>query len=503
MRRKPFLFLLPLLALACSRDAEVGLRYRAEREIWNLNREVRRLAIKPELVNEATWRALAARYEGIASSYAKVEARPGEDKAALTARDIRAIVARAHISAAQVYAAVGDSAQMLSNYEQVVSGFQDVPALVAEVSLAQGAIAEGKREWEQAATAYESIVAHIEPEPGDAGVGGAVMELPLRIARLRATATPADSAGFYEKARTQYQHWIDSHPGTLVDLQARARLADIAAERGDWATALQMLRRLEADLARQPEPQQDPATIRLAMANVQLRAQAPAESTQATLLSLLRDYPKSAVAPQALLGLATFAARNHQVDVALGYLDRLRDEYPNAEEANANGMLTRGRILEADGRWPEAADVFKALPVQHPLSEAALLAPLETVAHYQRAENAEETKAALVRAEGAYREFVQRYPPGRMTLSARAKLVQTLVLQKRFEDAITELLSMSDDLRGQPQGAALLLDAARIAHGQLGDSTRAAEILERLATRYPNMSMGRWAKTEVARLRGG
>ena len=147
--------------------------------------------------------------------------------------------------------------------------------------------------------------------------------------------------------------------------------------------------------------------------------------------------------------------------------------------------------------------MFKALPVQHPLTEAALLAPLETIAHYQRAEDSKETEAALVRAEGAYRDFVQRYPPGPITLSARAKLVQTLVLQKRFEDAIAELLSMSDDLREQPQGAALLLDAARIAHGQLGDSTRAAEILERLASRYPNMSMGRWAKAEVARLRGG
>ena len=514
MRRTSAVLLL-LLAPACATHPEVDMRYRAEREIWNINREVRRLTIKPELVEEATWRAIAARYEHVATTYGQVPVRQDAGADAQAARDARAIVARALISAAQVYTTIGDSTQMLATYERVASGFQDVPSAVAEVALAQGRIAEGKRDWEKAAGAYQMILDRIEPLPGDTGVAGTVMELPLRIARLHDAAATAiaaadsashqppapDVARYYEDARAQYSRWIAAHPNSAIELEARAQLADLAAARGEWETALLTLRQLEADLKQRTDPPQEPAAVRLAMANVQARAQAPAESTQSTLLSVVADYPKSAAAPQALLALANFAASHKLMDPALTYLDRLQDEYPNAEELNAQGMLMRGRILDADGRWKDALEAYRTLPVRHPVSEAALQAPLDIVQHYQRAEDSTETRSALERAEHDYRDFLDRYPPGPRTLSARAKLVQTLVLQKKYDAAVAELLAMSDAPVTRQQAAGFLVDAARIAYNSLGDAKRAAEILDRLASRYPNQDIGRWATAEAARLR--
>ena len=258
MRRARSVLLGLLLVTACAAHPDVDTRYRAERDIWNINREVRRLAIKPELVEEATWRAIATRYEQLVATYGQ-DAGPD----AQAARDTRAIVASACISAAQVYATVGDSSQMLSTYERVATGFQDVPSAVAEVALAQGRIAEGKRDWEKAAAAYQVIVDRIEPQPGDTGAAGAVMELPLRIARLHdaaaTAAAAADSAAhsappapdvsrFYEDARAQYSRWIAAHPGSPIELQARARLADVVASQREWDVALQTLHQLEADL---------------------------------------------------------------------------------------------------------------------------------------------------------------------------------------------------------------------------------------------------------------
>ena len=120
---------------ACGGEALIGARYRAERELWHLNEEYRRLDIKPQLVGPDTWRALAVRYEEMAASY---EIAPKTATADTVAHEVRTLVARSLISAAQIRANIGDSLQMHANYTRVLANFQDIPLLVAEVVLAQG-----------------------------------------------------------------------------------------------------------------------------------------------------------------------------------------------------------------------------------------------------------------------------------------------------------------------------------------------------------------------------
>ena len=496
---------------ACGGEALIGARYRAERELWHLNEEYRRLEIKPQLVGPDTWRALAVRYEEMATSY---EIAPKTDTADTVAHEVRTLVARSLISAAQIRANVGDSLQMHANYSRVLANFQDIPLLVAEVVLAQGRIAEAVQKWGEAASAYAGIVEHVAPLPGDPGVPGAVLELPLRVARLRhqeivqavaagdTTGARAAARAAYVDAEQRYAYWISTQPETRLALEARLHLADTAADQAHWQVALQELRLVERQVAGSKEPIVDAGNVRLSIALVQNRF-APAESTTATLLSLLADYPKSPAAPRALLALANQAARLGATNEALDYLDRLRDDYAGAEQINAEGLLTRGRLLERDSRWTEALDTFRSLPVRHPLSEPALQAPLEIVAHYTRVEDTKEADAALARAEREYRELLARYPAHPITLSTRTKLVQTLALQKRNDEALTEMLAISDALQGNPQGATYMLQAARFAYNTMNDHPRAAEILARLAKSYPNMDIGRWAAAEATRLQEG
>ena len=496
---------------ACGGEALIGARYRAERELWHLNEEYRRLDIKPQLVGPDTWRALAVRYEDMAASYAIA---PKTDTADTVAHELRTLVARSLISAAQIRANIGDSLQMHANYRRVLANFQDIPLLVAEVVLAQGRIAEAAQKWGEAASAYSNIVEHVAPLPGDPGVPGAVLELPLRVARLRhqeivqavaagdTTGARAAARAAYADAEQRYAYWISTQPQTRLALEAHLHLADTAADQAHWQVALQELRLVEKQVAGNKESIVDAGNVRFSIALVQNRF-APAESTRATLLSLLAEYPQSPAAPQALLALANQAARLGATNDALDYLDRLRDDYAGADQLNAEGLLTRGRLLERESRWAEALDAFRNLPVRHPLSEPALQAPLEIVAHYTRVEDTQEANAALARAEREYRQLLARYPAHPITLSTRTKLVQTLALQKRNDEALTELLAISDALQGHPQGATYMLQAARFAYNQMDDHPRAAEILARLAKSYPNMDIGRWAAAEATRLQEG
>ena len=509
MKARLFVCLSVALCAACGNEQGVGSRYRAERALWHLNREYRRLSIKPELVESETWRNLAQGYETLAQGTDTSASSAGDP----LAQDIHTLVARALVNAAQIHAGIGDSTAMRANYGRVIAEFQDVPLLVGEVKLAQGRMHEYAKLWVEAAKAYETILEHIEPQPGEPGVPGLVIEIPLRVARLHRQASmdaaPGDTSAVrsapvqaaYEQAEEHYRRWITAKPESRLALESRLRLADVAADCGRWQVAMGELRQIEAQIAADRSSTLDPGNVRLSMAMVQSRASAAPGPTRDLLLSVPRDYPKSPAAAQALLTLATLDARQGAVDEALDALDRLRDEYAGASSLNANGMLLRGRLLEREGRWPEALDVFRSLPVRHPLSDPALLAPLEVVAHYKRVEDATETAAALERAEREYRELLTRYPSHQTTLPIRTKLAQVLAMQHRNEEALVELMGIADALPGNPQGASIMLQAAKFAYNDMGDRKRAAEILGNLAQRYPNMEVGRWAAAEAVRLR--
>jgi TolA-binding protein len=502
------LSMLALVVLTLGCDSPIrGVRYRAERDLWQSNREARRLSIRPQLVTDADWRALAARYERIAARYGEVPAPANQaGQAARAAHEIRLVAARAWISAAQVHTVRGDSTRMLRAYERVASGFQDVPIMTAEVALARGRIAESKGDTPSAIASYRAVVDQIEPLPGEAGVAGAVMDLPLQIARLHArdrSQTPQSLAAIYDTARIRYERWVAARPGTLVEFDARERIADLAADRGQWSAAATALQLLEARLVASGTQGRDPARVRYALAAVLDRAQPGSDASRETLLGLLADYPQSPLAPQALLALGADAARRGRLQEALGYVDRMRSEHLGGSELDAQSLLQRGRLLEQQGRWSDALATFKALPVDQPMSEPALQAPLEIVRHYASVKDEPAMRDALVSAEQHYRDFIRRYPPGPYSVSAQAKLVSTLILQERPDAAISELVDMGESMTGSPQGARFMIDAARLAFRDMDDSTRAVEILERAGKLYPNSEIGRWASAEAVRLREG
>lgn len=491
--------------LAGCGGAGIGRRYQAERELWKAQQEAQRLSIQPRLVEHDTWRRLASTFEAIAAGNASVEPGDTDTPTGKISADIRAISARALISAAQIYAGVGDTLRMMATYERVRQEFDDLPQATSEVALAQGRIAEARRDWSAAASAYETVIQRIEPNPGESGLAGMVLDLPLRAARLRATAagdtTAAGRSPHYAKARTYYEDQITRHPDTAVAAECRIHLAEMDNDLGNWTQAIGRLGEAEKEIAALDPPPRDPAEVRYTIGMIQAGRQGQAEAAKNTFESLVTDYPESKMAPRALIAAASVVSRSGDVESALGYLDRVRDDYPQAETQAAQAMLIRGRILERNDRWGEALKVFRALPTEHPVSESALAAPLEVVAHYSRMNDTTAVNQELARAEASYREFLDRYPPGPATVSARQKLVQTLSLQSRYGDAVQELVGLGKSLGPTSQGAQFLLQAAQMSIVQLADTARTADILEYTGQLFSDAEVGRWALSEAKRLR--
>lgn len=484
MTRLVALAVLAIAVASCSNQTEIGARYRAEREFWKANSEYRQLSIRPELATDEQWRAIAARYETLAERYgpAITETSASEETAV---RELRILVARALTSAARVHTVRGDTTRMLRLYEEVEAQFADIPDIAMEVYFSRARVAESQGNLAEAADLYDRVLENTGPMPDHPSVQGAVLELPLRIARIRRKLNPGSPQAHaaYRAARERYEGWIAEQPNTLVAYDARSRLADIASDQGDIDEAVRLLRSLESDLNEAKVKARNPAGIRFATAVVQSQNEATQDSTRATLRSLIEDYPTSAFAPQALLSLATEAGKR-DADEALGYLDELMRDYATlSPQASARALVLRAHILEQHNRWHEALAAYRQLGVEHPFSQEALNAPLEIVNHYQRTGETEERTAALASAENAYNDFLADNPPGPLTFQARRLLYQTWALQDRVDEAIAGLEDLGAETTGTREGALVLIDAARMAAAH-GDSAKATEIVERIKSLY-------------------
>ncbi len=503
MRRAVLTAMLVLLVAGCGSDGDIGRRYRTERGLWQANWEFRNLAIRPQDVGDAQWAALARRYEGIAGKVARTTV---DGEVADAREQMQVLAAQALFAAARIHGQLGDSTRAEEVFRRMAEDFSHLPQVSAEVALAQGNRAESRGRFLEAAASYQSVVDAITPRPGEAGAAGMVIDLPLRIAQLRAReerSPRGDMAKHLAPARAYYERLLAEHDEDLIQVESMDRLALVAANLRDWDNAIRHMRDLETHILAMDRPPRQPSEIRVAIARFQREAGAGHDEVRRTLESVLADYPGCDLMPQVLLALSENANERDEVEEALGYLDRIIREFRQDENAAPQALLIRGRLLAERDRWSEAEEIFRTLPAQYPLSEPALLAPLEIAGHYHRAGDTKATADALEHAESHYRDFIRRYPPGPFTLSARNRLIQTLLLMEKHDQAVDEYMSLGNDMQGSMRGIPMMISAARIARHALDDPLRAAEILDRLSEVHPDTDVGLWAAEEAALLRSG
>jgi TolA-binding protein len=506
MRRARVVLLACVVAVSgCAPISGIGTRFQAERSLWHLNREWQRLSIRPDLVTDSQRLAVARGYENLAARAGKVPAPTDTSRAGRTAAQTRAIAARAALTAGQIYEGMGRLTRADSLYREVEAQFTDLPRMAAEGAMDRGALAERLKRPAEAADHYQKVVDLLGPAPASGGSSVRVMDLPLRIARLRAAAAgdtaAAARAPFYARARAWYEAAAEHPPSPAVGLQARSRLVDLATDLHHWSEAAHQLRVLERQGKAMNPPLTDPGEIRFALAAVERKRGAP-DSSAAVLRSLVRDAPRSRYAPQALLALASLAQAGNRSEEALADLDRVLSDYPGAEDEVAAALLAKAQILERTDRWSQALEILKALPVEHPLTEGALAAPALIVDHYGRVGDAQARGQALDRAEAAYRAFLERYPQNALSAIAQSRLADVLVEEKRYREAVDELTGMARDRRGTQAGMTALIRAAGLATTQLADTTRAIALLEQGGNWYRGTAFGRRIADVAAGLRG-
>ncbi|NNF06289.1 MAG: tetratricopeptide repeat protein [Candidatus Eisenbacteria bacterium] len=482
--------------------SEFSGRYKAEEALWKANREFTRLSIKPKLVEPEQWEALANTYQELGEKYKATPVPSGDSPEALAAAEMRAIAARALARSGNLRASMGDSTEAEAIFRSIDQEFADIPNAQGTGLLALAQLLQRQSRTPEAIQAYEKIINTIEPAPSAQGVEGVVMFLPLRVARMKA-GNAQNKAPFYEDARAYYRNQIQNPKHAESAYEARSRLVDVASDLGDWNEALDQMRVMEREVTTFEDPPEDPGKIKFAMAEATRLGLGKIEEAAGILEELVAKYPESTFAARALLSLSKYEGSRENTETAINYLDRLREEYPKEDSFLAQGALYRARLLERTGDWAGALEAYRSLPVEHPLSEEALISHLEIASRYDRVGDATSRGRSLGEAEEAYRNFISRFPAEGLSYSAREKLARIYGAQKRWEEAISELESLAEALRGTPQGAAQLWAAAQLSERELKDTERAIKLYETAVTLYPNTQTGVKSAEALSRLKGG
>ena len=75
---------------------------------------------------------------------------------------------------------------------------------------------------------------------------------------------------------------------------------------------------------------------------------------------LLTKYPKSEFGPQCVLQIGTLYAVLENADKSAEYLKKLKEDYPDSDEA-ANSDFLLARMLDEMGRHKEAAEIYEKM----------------------------------------------------------------------------------------------------------------------------------------------
>jgi len=235
---------------------------------------------------------------------------------------------------------------------------------------------------------------------------------------------PAEAIAAYSQAITRQADAPQAGPAAL----ALARLQVEAKQPGDAAkTFATVADKYAATVG-------EPVDAVLAEWGWSLVEAGQAAEADAVFERLLKDHPASPKAADARLNLAESAATSHNLDRVLDLLKPLVAAGSTAPPALIEPALYRVGLTEVDRRdWPAAAATFDRLLADFSTG------PFVREARFYRAEVAFQTGDSKT-AEADFAALASEPPtdadPKGMVGTARGRLVQALVQQNRWDDAL-------------------------------------------------------------------
>ncbi len=491
------LFLVPTM-MGCGNE-EFTARYRAEKMLWSATKLERAAAENPEIATGEIRTLIMEKYELIIAEFPPPKG-VLESELSLDALVTASISGRSRITLAGLLAAEDrrdESAALLASVrdEYVVLG-----PLAVEAVLSLASLHEASGDWEAAVADLDLLVERWPPAQGeDSAPDRRIMRAPMRKATgyiLRGRESLAADA--FNEARSYWRHWEEEWPGSRTAVRAASLVAESFSVEQRWIEAIDSYKRFDSVYG----DEDNRAALWLTMAGVYGERLGRTADARTYYGKVSEAYSSRIAGATADVALAQDDVGSGRYSQARQRLESVIARFNDEEAVAATATYHIAKSFELEGRWDEAMPHYRTLSSRYPATMYGLAAPLHVADHFSRAGEAAAAATALSVAADAYERVTRDFAGTPAELMARNNLVETRLRQEHWRQAAEALVESAERFSESRASAGMLLQAADLYSGKLGDDDAARSLLESVIHLYPGEAGGDIAEQKLAEIGG-
>jgi TolA-binding protein len=503
IRRLGTAWLLAVVAAmaGCGNVGTLADRYRAEQMLWTAQRAetaARLGGAKPDSVQLLR---LREGYSKIGKTIKPPYLRGTSESERKVGRELLQVVGTAELQAARLAVQAGEPQLALDEMKRVMAMAEGDTALQRQADFFRvGTLRQFHRHEEAIALMHEMLERYQPMPPPRFQSEDPILSIPEATVRLYREAGDTENARKEIDFALNYYRAILSKPiDPLLEAQALVRLMRVELEQQNWDAAFQSLDRLESLVKRTPGLAE--LMPELQFSRARLLAATKKDPTEAIALMdrVQVDYPESPFGARALFEAGVLLERIGKKQEALDRYRAVATKYSNRLDVAPVAAFRRGMLEEQTGNWEAAKNTLESLPVQYPLSEAAVEAPMAVVKRYVRLGNKDAAEAALVKAVETYRGLIARDTTTSWGAIYRWAMARCQMAQGDWGGALETVDEMSKRDIGHPALGQALLEAAGTANRH-NQKDRARKYLELFLNTYPKSPVVPDVRRELGRL---
>lgn len=485
LRLAPFLALLAVAG--CGDLGPMAQRYRAEKALWEAQREEMRLRLAGERPDSASLARLREQYGSLKTRFpVPPPAAPGT-RAELARIDLIRILGNAELTGARLAMIARQPQEALDRARWVAAtaGRDSFLSREAELRVVDALQALGR--YDEAVGTMWSMVDRYPPvPPRTAQEEDPILKMPGLITLLHMQL--GDSSAAREdrrKALSYYTRLLAGRPTPLLEAQIRTLAVETQLALGDRPGALETLAGFERIVRSAPELKEREAEVVYARGSVLSMPGGDPNAALATYDQVLKRFPDSPYAGRALLESGVVLERQEKLRDALARYRQALDRFPNDPDTGPIALFRSAMLKDQLGDWASAKQDLEALPVRFPKSRGAREAPLAIVSHYERSHEGAAMRSALLRAVDTYRGLIARDTTSLENAAIRWNITRCYAALDRPKDALATIDEMTVKDGRSPLTAVALRQGADLA-AKTGDPARARAYLERFLLYFPD-----------------
>ncbi|MEZ4651400.1 MAG: tetratricopeptide repeat protein [Candidatus Eisenbacteria bacterium] len=496
--RFAWLLLATLVLAGCNGDS-LGIRYRAEQQLWKGRQLERRVGSQPEAAGPLIDEAIA-QYRVVLDRF-PLDAISSEDEERGLLGQIRG---NAALGLVRLLVGLKEDPEAAIATLEGIRG--DTPKDVTVTARLYAELLKLQSQFgtpEAVVELLDEVVDRLPPVDANGDPFPLVLEAPTQKAEiLMAVGRETDARAELQVAHVYYDDLIEKGKGTTLEVAALLQKANafVIGERYVEADET-MTRARESKEGGMMVP-----TVLQTQANLRQQKIGDPLGAIRILDKLQKEYSDDRRAPGAVLqaGIAYRAAG--MPDSALVLFQRVEELYPRKTTFVSQARFLMAKIYETSGRKDEAIRTYQSVSTDFPRTASGLLAPLELASLYEDEGNDAAAVAVLQRAaddfERLIRDLASDPRHSEIVLQTMDYLVDVWTRLGKWDEAVRTLIGLADQFPGDRRAPLAFVRAATIQEERLGDREGAIQTLELLRSRYPELPLSARAAERIAELKG-